>query len=445
MPELERKNKVFTVFSRNRKDEKASASGSLAFEECFNFTVRGSALEAEIGCEIAWNNPIKGYYDLTSMCVYSHPEKGKGVAFTVADEVNFAYGDTGKEPLFWGEYELTEPVMVAHSAVDGGQFLLLGAQEGVYVYCDGALRLVDSIPDCKAAVWCNERVFVLGCKEKNRIYYSAYSENAPAYMTNVEYLDLEPNDGEVEGMAVNSGMVWLLRENKLTKIKTNEWEDGFVTEDFSASFGKAVAGSLCACGGDLVFAAEDGLYIADDGDVEKVLFADFSGVSKGCSGTFGRYYFFSYAGEEGERTLFYCPDTEEYAWADFGVYAPAADGEECYFYREGALCKLNRKSKLCKKTLKKVWKSVSTDFSMGTGRKLLRSVVLRGKGKFVLSVATNSGMGGTYAVDLTSGEGRADVLLKGEKFSLTLESEDEDCRIDGMDVEADVYERGGLA
>lgn len=447
VPEFTRENKTFTVFTKSRKDTNSAVKNAVLYEECLNFTCRGNALVAEIGCEAAWNNPMAGFKNVATMCVYNQVDKGKGVAFALVDEVHFAYGNTGKEPLFWGEYTFTDPVMLAHSSLSGAQFLLVGGREGVYVYYDRSLHKLSDFPDAKAAVWCNERVFVLSYQEKNRIYYSSYSAtDEPAYVSLHEYLELEPNDGEIEDMTVCSDTVCLLRQNKVTKIKTNELDDGFTVEDISCSFGTPIARSLRCCNGKLVFVCDDGLYIMSDDTMQKAsLPFEFSSVTgKAYSGTFGRYYFFSYTGTDGVRTLFYSPDTEEYALTDFAVTAPAEDGEECFFFRNGALCALNRKSTLHKGKLKKVWKSVPTDFSLGAGRKLLRSVTLRGEGKITLTVTSNTGMGGTYTVDLTDGEGKAEVLLKGEKFSLAVESEDTACRIEGMDIEADVYGEGSV-
>lgn len=241
-----------------------------------------------------------------------------------------------------------------------------------------------------AAVY-HDRIFTA---QKNRIYYckALYGSEWKDERYKGGYIDLHYNEaGDILGLRAYKDKLYIFHERGISVLRALGDELNFKINYLPMKCGSFIAGSLAACGENLAYFTDRGLYLFNGATSElaKNALVDEIDLTKPFK-TFshaGNYYSLLYK-KTGERA-FYCYDSEfgEAHFIENGAADIAAD-DAVYFMRGSAAYSLTPKGNPLNVTANMTAKGVA--LSVG-GEKTLRAVVIEGEGKFGVTVTSGRG------------------------------------------------------
>ena len=451
-----KENAVPTVKSKTAQlsvlpytDGKSIQNGAIYPEKCLNFRLRSGALRGAFGTKRVFeNNPLEGHEVLAAYLFGDPQTDGKILFFTPSGIYHFPLSPTAGNtatPVFLCNYSFSKlPHSFPYVTSAGKKLLIFCTEEGVCKYDGESFSRWASAPPCSTGCTYYDRVFVVSSQVNYRVCFSrplqqdAWSSNYRAS----GFVDLFPEQGGILALFPCGKGLYALQEHGLTLLRSEGENFNFTATPVAATFGKVFSSSVQKVGKTLVFLASDGLYAFDGNSVERIAEkltqgVNFSEESAFISCAYGAYYVLNYATAEGERyTLFFNVLTGEGWFSDINFTAPASDGVHCYFLDGGVLATFTEESARLGQPLKKVWESGYTRLNLGSGRKALRSLTVRGKGKFTLSVRDNSSKEKKYVMAL-NGETTVQPLIKSTGFLLHIESEDKNCALEGLSATVD--------
>ncbi len=326
-----------------------------------------------------------------------------------------------------GEYKLVyegEDVKGFVPCLDGEgeySFLLLDKTGARAADKKGALTELFTGTVVRAACFYGERAFFAA--EPFTIRYSATFSPTELSVSVDEggSAQLPSEGGEIHSLVRLGEYFYGFREREIVRISAKGSALEFEAVEIAVSGGRIFEGSVAACGEQIFYLAEEGLF-AFDGKRARRILADMRisprrGEQVCVQAVGGGAYFVQYADENNE-------------WRSVVV---ERGGESGYysFYKEGlsssagkALCLYNRR--ICELDERgnlpieeSAYFEAETDFGI-RGEKALKSLTLKGKGRVAVTV-TGERSSRRRIVELTNGTGKLAVGMKGEKYTLKFE------------------------
>ncbi len=451
MPALKWESAHF-AFSASPQGENAK-SGVLYPAACLNFRAENGVLRGGFGAAVAAESALFAGYAPTAAYLLEtagaeHPVfYADGFLYVLSPQADGAGASVARlsETAF-----AAPPAAVRFVTADNAEKLIFFAPEGIYFYDGQTFSALQDAPAVRCGCTYYERLFAISAAVPYRIYFSAAldEEDWEHACRTAGYADLSPEFGEISGLFPCGKQMYALRERGLTVLRAEAENFEFSALPFPAAFGAVHENSAQIVGEHLLFLTADGLYAFDGSGAERCaaawLGAEPPADAPDCrSGVWGAYYVLSYLTAAGaRRTLFYDPAAEEGYLSDLDMSRPACAGADCYFFSGGAFLRLTRQSVFAGRPLQKVWQSGYIRPGTGTGRKRLRRVTLFGSGNFRLTIeGGHAREKRVYSLCLRDA-GSVRPQLSDAGFFVRIESEDADCVLRGLDVEAAAAKEG---
>jgi len=425
--EAERKIVAFSGFAAAGKSGKGvlAATGGKNCD-CADKSIRRGFGWKEVGFgngEVVFPNGVQDPPEKFAFLPYEREngERGECVVYLSSRGLVYAYcEETGvfeyARKVFRSKPKIV-PVYTAENAARlafcSGDGILLYGREGGFVSVSGT--------GSAAACAFHERLFFAELPFTVRYTAPLDASDIQESADDGGAIAFPAESGEITDMAVLKESVYIFRRKGIEKLDAKGAARDFVHETLDYGGGRIFENSVGSCGSGLAFLAEDGLYFFDG--TKAVPIAEDMGIhpiSEGqvCDhGSFEGKYVLKYKSSEGEERLFVWDAFEETGYFASVVSALGNSENRLLCFSDGKLCEAARGGGL--PTGDKCGFYVdNSDFGLN-GRKVFRSIALKGNGPICIEVA------GRYETKRFEGafqEGRVRFapVLKGEFFSLKI-------------------------
>lgn len=325
---------------------------------------------------------------------------------------------------------------------DGVASVLVCGEKKTYLYSflTGATMLFQNASIVGGCV-CRERVVLGG---GFTVYYSAPLD-ASDFSESIDgagKVELPSILGEIVGVISLGENVFVFRRFGITKLTGGGAGREFVFEDLPYASAGIVGESIVICKDEILFLSAEGICAFNGNRVRSVSYGLLRAPMRSthtCYGAFafGRYYL-SYLDVDGmRRNVFVDLNDEKNVGETFLAQGlPDSCGRAiCGIGGEILELEMNAELPSGEEYLFDVG---ALDFG-DTGEKVLRKIVLRGRGQCVLTVSGRNGEKELFFDMENGGETALDALLKGERFSLLFRLV-KGCEIESMKVTYDKVE-----
>lgn len=387
--------------------------------DCADGTLRcGLGGKLFTNCSGGWNYPVETF---TPFRIFLKPHKEKNSEIST-----FRLGITSTVYRLY-EYEKDlnaykqylsfaldiKPVVATDDKEESAVCVYCGA--GVWWYQGGNGGKLFSISTSAGINFAGRNFFAV---RPYRVYFSAlmkpitFEESA----NDSGWLDLPEKGGLVVEFAELGDTLYAFRQFGVARLNARGKASEFSVETLPYGGGEIFVGSVATCGDKIFFMARDGLWTFNGKSFEKAsvgkrILPNWSKPNFRAAYACGKYIL-QYTDEKQENCSFVVSLDGKSGY--FGYYKNALSGSMGYAlcYRNNAIEYVAEDGTL--PSGEKYSFTGATNFGY-SGRKTLKSVTLRGKGKAQFSV-TSEGGNRTFALDFSDGEQTVRVDLKGRTF-----------------------------
>lgn len=326
--------------------------------------------------------------------------------------------------------------------------LLISSAAGGLSYYNGKYITHCDSPRISSMALHFERLFVISPQEPTRVYFSDDLDptNWKTEAGSGGFIELLDERGNMLKVVSFANYLYIFREHGISRITAAGDESGFSVTDLYVSTGRIYSSSIVQCGGFIMFAATDGIYMFDGYETTRVL-KNVDGLIAGepkASAYFnGRYYLsapldFSdgetVGCESGDYTcnglIVYCPATGDYSvtrGTDISfMNVCSVDGEDflmaCDSLGAGVI---DRCGARLGEPLKKHWQGPYTDFGSPDRIKTVREIYMDADCECTVGIRGKK----QKSFYLKKGKRRIRVNVNNQKIALSVDAEADDVRI----------------
>lgn len=323
---------------------------------------------------------------------------------------------------------------------DGKQKLVFCGENGVYLFdreekfdllCSGATG---------AACVFHERIFFGAAGGRLRFCAPLDTDAWADDADESGYVDFPKERGEIVGIAALKERLYVFFERGIARVDARGSARNFTAENVDYSGGEIFFGSVGTFGGKVLFLTADGLFSFDGNKAEKICFGlpiEPKRTGQVCNHAVfsGKFYLDYIDADGGAKRLAVDGKTGEGFFMTTKPTGISATEGKLLCYHDSSVCEFATGEALPTGESFAVKKDYY-DFGI-RGRKLLKSVAFKGKGRLRAEVSNGYERHG-YTFTIADGESSVVPLVKGEKFSLKI-SPEVGCEVLAVELTFAVY------
>lgn len=332
------------------------------------------------------------------------------------------------------------PAMVPVYGEDGTAKLAFCSADGIWLY-DKATKMTKIYAERASTLACafHERLFFVERPFCVRycapLAHTVWTDSADEG----GHVEFPSEEGEIVGLEAMNEAVYVFRERGIVRLDARGAAREFSAQAVPYGGGKILEGSIGACGEKIFFLTEDGAYAFDGKTARRIAEASPLSLPTGrqvCEhAAYNGKYFLRYTAENGEKKLWILDAASERGYFSAPFVGALSETENAMLCLVGGkICAADSAGKL--PAGEEYVFETASDFGI-RGRKLWKTLILKGAGGCVAEVG-NGYETKRREMTFVGGEARAEILLKGERFAVTLRLQ-KGSQLSGMETEFVVY------
>ncbi len=435
-----------------------NAGGSAYAEFSYNFDISSKTLKSGAGgskffssalpynCKAVWfykrNNPLNGKCDDRIIVMTKsgdfYVSKAKTQNFTAINSLGFT----------------SVPIGVCYNYNGEDVIIFATEEDGAYLYDGSSVTPITDAPPISSACIHYERLFATTDGGKTLWFSDDFDPlNWSVSLTEAGFIDMSGYRGEALKVMSFLDYLYVFRTYGITRVSAYGDQTQFAVSDVFVSSGRIHRDSVTYCGDRILFMSNDGFYSFTGLTATKILGGLDGVVDYTYDGGKGQYYngkaYFCVKAKNGasvyECLLVYDVGSGDYYLvyglniADICLVAGREKYELLFLNSTGDyLYKIDESGALGDVPLLKMWQSKFCDFGIENQNKVLEEVSLSTLYDVTLTVSS----GERTAVYAISGKPRRQSVkprIRGDNFSVKIESEEADADISAMSLTFEYY------
>ena len=334
------------------------------------------------------------------------------------------------------------PVGICYNYYGSDVLILAYDNNEISILDSESLTTYKNTPQVSSMCIHKERLFLTSANDANSVWFSG-NFNPVDWVVSLEgagYITISDERGKMLKVLSFYDYVYLFREYGITRISAYGDQTEFVVDNLSLKHGKIYKNSITMCENYIVFLASDGIYRFDGLNSTKILNeydSYFIGVdNSNCNGIFfdNKLYLSLNMKIENvvENVILVYDFNNKHSYLLKGLNVKSflsVNGEEYYLLavtNDDKIVRFNNLGTLYDKPLKKVWKSIDTNFGIESKTKQLYKFTIETDTEIKVIINCD---GDNFYYKMNKYDNTLNLDIKGDLFSITIISEMAKARI----------------
>ncbi len=341
-----------------------------------------------------------------------------------------------------GGYFYKTPMGVCYNYYGSDVLILAYDNTQISILDNDTVTTYSDTPQVSSMCIHKERLFLTSANDINTVWFSG-NFNPVDWVVSLDgagYVNIPDERGKMLKVISFFDYVYLFREYGISRISAYGDQTEFFVDNLFCKHGKIYKNSITVCGNYVVFLASDGIYRFDGVNSTKILseydsyFINENNVDS--TGAFfdNKLYLTLNVKIEGEvKSVVLVYDFQSknsYLLNGLNVSSFASVNGEEYFLsavtKDNKIVKFDTSGTIYGKPLKKVWKSINTNFGIDNKDKQLYKFTIETDNEIKVIINCD---GDNYYYKMNKYDNVLDLDIKGDLFSITIISETKNSRI----------------
>ncbi len=350
--------------------------------------------------------------------------------------------ETGNFLLVPNCYFAKAPLGICYNYYGSDVLILAYDNNQISILDDNTVTTYQDTPQVSSMCIHKERLFLTSANDVNTVWFSG-NFNPVDWAVSLDgagYVTIPDERGKMLKVVSFYDYVYLFREYGITRISAYGDQTEFIVDNLFLKHGKIYKNSITTCGNYIVFLASDGIYRFDGANSTKILSEyDSYFVNQDNSNSNGAFfdnklYLSLNMKFDGvvEKVILVYDFLNKYSYLLKGLNVKSflsVSGEEYYLLavtNDGKIVKIDNSGMLYDKPLKKVFKTIETDFGIDNKNKRLYKFTIETDTEIKVIINCD---GDNFYYKMNKYDNVLDLDIKGDLFSVTIINEMAKARI----------------